>query len=314
MAAQAKAQAKVGPRGKKAISKAAKDLQLLFRKPRNKGEEYRRRGLMGRAVRWVSQIVFLLLFPGVWNASFNGVKYVFQQLGATQPLEMTSFVTLLVVVLAYTVVFGRFFCGYACSFGTLGDLAYAVGTPLRSCLKLDRRRLPLGVQHGLQLLKYVVLIGICVLCFTGAWSGISEYSPWVAWGGILARNVGNVSNWAWAALAVVIAGSLFIERFFCQFLCPMGAVFSLMPVLPVSLFSRDRPHCAKRCNRCQDRCPVAIHPDRHDLRSGECIACGRCADGCPVANVSVAGTGNRWRLARVAVKAAVLLVLLFYFA
>ena len=82
-------------------------------------------------------------------------------------------------------------------------------------------------------------------------------------------------------------GMALVERFFCQFLCPLGAIFSLLPVLPISQFNRDRTHCAKRCNRCQDRCPVRIHPDRNDLKAGECIACGRCADGCPMANVTL---------------------------
>lgn len=315
-AAASQPKAAPGPRPTSARKKSRtrKDLELIFRKPRNKGEEFRRRGLLGRAVRWVSQIAFLLLFPGVWNACFNGVKYVFEQLGASQPLETTSFLTLLLVLLVYTIVFGRFFCGYACSFGTLGDLVYAAGTPLRKALKMDRHPMPLGLRYGLQLIKYAVLAAICILCFAGMWSAVSGYSPWVAWGGIIARSFGEVSVWSFVALVVVMAGSLFYERFFCQFLCPMGAVFSLMPVLPISLFSRDRPHCAKRCNRCQDRCPVGIHPDVHDLRSGECIACGRCADGCPVANITVAHTGNRWRLLRVGVKAAVLLVLLLLFA
>lgn len=296
-------------------SRARKDLELLFREPKNKGEEFRKRGLVGRAVRWVCQIAFLLLFPGVWNAAFNGVKYLFQQIGARQPVEMTSFVTLLVVVLVYTIVFGRFFCGYACSFGTLQDLAYAAGTPLRKRLKFDdKKKLPLGVRYGLQLVKYAVLVAICVLCFMGVWSEVSGYSPWVAWGGVIALSFQEVNAWSLVGLVTVVVCSLFIERFFCQFLCPMGAVFSLMPTLPFALFSRDRPHCARRCNRCQDNCPVGIHPDVHDLRSGECIACGRCADHCPVANITVARTGNKWRLVRVVAKAVVLLVLLSFFA
>ena len=59
--------------------------------------------------------------PSVYTTAFSGVKYIFTQMGNVQPLELTSFVTILIVLCLYTMVFGRFFCGFACAFGTLGD-------------------------------------------------------------------------------------------------------------------------------------------------------------------------------------------------
>lgn len=265
-----------------------KDLGIL-RAPKGRAQERRRTELLHRGLRWAVQLAFFVAFPGVWSAAFTGVRNVCQQLGAAAPLELSSFVALLFALLAYTCVFGRFFCGYACAFGTLGDAVYAVATPLRHALGLDGKRLPVPVRRALQLVKYVVLAGIAWLCFAGLWSGVSAYSPWGAFAGLRAGSVDGISAVAFGVLAVIAVGMAFEERFFCQFLCPFGAVFSLLPVLPVSLFRRNRPTCAKRCNRCQDRCPVAIHPDRGDLRSGECIACGRCADGCPMSNVSIWG-------------------------
>ena len=144
------------------------------------------------------------------------------------------------------------------------------------------------MQHALQLVKYAVLAGICALCMMGIWPQVSGASPWVAFAGITARSLGGIAPVAFAALGAVMVGMALVERFFCQFLCPFGAVFSLLPVLPISLFNRRRESCARGCNRCQDSCPVRIHPERADLRSGECIACGRCADGCPMANVTLA--------------------------
>lgn len=263
------------------------DIDLMVHKPKGAGKQRRRTELIHRAMRWCVQIGFLLTFPGAFSAAFNGIKYLFAQIGATAPLEITAFVALLIALLAFTCVFGRFFCGFACAFGTLGDAAYTLAAPLRRALKLDGKRLPSVAQHALQLVKYAVLIAICAACLTGVWSRVSGLSPWVAFAAIDAGSVDGVAAGAFVALAAVILGMAFVERFFCQFLCPLGAVFSLMPVLPASLFRRDRTHCATRCNRCEDRCPVRIHPDRDDLRSGECIACGRCADGCPMANVTL---------------------------
>lgn len=262
----------------------------ILRAPKNTVQRRRRSQLIHTAARRICQLGFFLAFPAVFSASFNGVKYVFDQLGNQQPIEVTGFMALLLAVLVFTCVFGRFFCGYACAFGTLGDAVFALARPLRRALKLEgrgARRLPAGVQSALQLIKFVVLAGICALCFTGAWQQISSLSPWVSFAALDARNIDGVAAGSFVALGIVVAGMALVERFFCQFLCPLGAVFSLLPVLPVSMLNRNRERCAKRCNRCQDSCPVRIHPDRHDLKTGECIACGRCADGCPMANIAL---------------------------
>lgn len=295
VAAQAKASGAAKPKAKKK-SKLARDLELLTHKPKNKGEEFRRRDLVHRLLRWCIQIACFFAFPSIFSASFNGVKYVFQQLGVTEPIELSSFVVLLLCVLAFTCVFGRFFCGYCCAFGTLGDVVFAVFSPVRRLLKLDKKTLPHGLRRALHLLKYVVLVGICALCFVGAWSTYSGYSPWVSFAAIDALAIDGVSTGAFVTLGVVVVGMAFVERFFCQFLCPLGAVFSLLPVLPISLYSRDRAKCAKKCDRCRTNCPVGIHPERGSLEAGECIACGRCVDGCPVRNVALVGHGAEARL------------------
>lgn len=138
--------------------------------PKNKMQERLRRQYLHRGVRWCVQLGFLICFPAAWNAAFNGVKYIFTQLGSHAPIELTGFLSLLLALLAFTCVFGRFFCGFACAFGTLGDIVYALATPLRRALRLEGKgahRLPAGVQHALQLVKYAVLAGICALCTMG---------------------------------------------------------------------------------------------------------------------------------------------------
>lgn len=248
-----------------------------------------RRFVLDRGVRWAVQIAFFIAFPAVFSAAFNGVKYAFTQIGAMQPIELSAFAVTLTAVLAFTVVFGRFFCGYACAFGTLGDALFALFGPVRKKLGIGTRKplLPPKLQRALQLVKYLVLVAICGLCVTGVWSSVSGYSPWTAFAGIIAGNVEGVAAGAFAILGAIAFGMLFVERFFCQFLCPLGAVFSLLPVLPFSSFRRDTARCAKGCGMCKRSCPVSVHPDPDALAAGECISCGRCADGCLLENVTV---------------------------
>ena len=77
-------------------------------------------------VRAVIQLLYFLFIPSAYTATFNGVKYIFTQMGAKTHLEVTSFVAALIVLCVYTIVFGRFFCGFACAFGSLGDAVRAL--------------------------------------------------------------------------------------------------------------------------------------------------------------------------------------------
>lgn len=243
-----------------------------------------------RIHRWTRlgiQIVFLILAPSLFSAAFNGVKYLCTQLGSLAPIEITTFLALLIGTLAFTIVFGRFFCGYACAFGTLGDIVFAICEFVRVKLSLPRVKFAPRVVRALSLLKYVVLVSICLACVLGVWASVSQSSPWVSFAAILSGSIEGVGAAAFVALALVIVGMAVRERFFCQFLCPLGAVFSLMPLLGFSAFSRTPEHCAKSCGRCQGTCPVGIWPDENSAVHGECISCGRCADACPLGNVNL---------------------------
>lgn len=72
-------------------------------------------------IRMIIQLIFFTIMPSIYTTAFSGVKYIFTKIGNGQQVELTSFVTILIVLCLYTIVFGRFFCGFACAFGSLGD-------------------------------------------------------------------------------------------------------------------------------------------------------------------------------------------------
>ena len=88
-------------------------------------------------------------------------------------------------------------------------------------------------------------------------------------------------------LVLIIVGMCTQERFFCQFLCPMGAVFALMPILPGALFRRNREKCPPKCGLCKKRCPAHLDIDGDTGRSGECLCCHACAAACPRKNIHI---------------------------
>lgn len=242
-------------------------------------------------LRLLVQLLFLVLAPGAFSSAFNGVKYLFGQVGSLQAVELGSFLVALLALLAFTVVAGRFFCGFACAFGTVGDLLFRLFTPVRKLLRAPSLNAAPGwLQSGLRALKYVLLAAIALLCLGSAWGAVSSHSPWSAFGLMAGGTFSGLDALGLGLLACIFVMQGLFERSFCRYLCPLGALFALMPVLPFSQFKRVRGFCGSRpCGLCQRGCPMGIYPDAEAGCSGECIGCGACAGACPLSNVGVLG-------------------------
>lgn len=234
------------------------------------------------------QILYFIFIPSVYTAAFAGVKYIFTQIGAGEQIELTSFVTVLILICAYTILFGRFFSGFACAFGSLGDAVHALYKNIFKKMKKKPYLIPDKWTNWLDKLKYVVLTGIVLMCFAGVYGKAKGTSPWDVFSMIRAGNFklgGYIAGLV--VLIVIIAGMCLEERFFCRNLCPMGAVFSLLPVLPFFALHRDRENCIKGCSACTKKCPsgIGLPEDGSPRVEGDCFQCQKCIDICPKGNI-----------------------------
>lgn len=267
-------------------------------------------------VRAVIQLLYFLFIPSAYTAAFNGVKYIFTQMGAKTHLEVTSFVAALIVLCVYTIVFGRFFCGFACAFGSLGDAVRALYVFI--CKKLKKKPITMkaAVVKKLQVVKYFVLAIIAVTCFTGVYSKAKGFSPWDVFSMLHARNfkLGGYTLGV-VLLVLIVIGMCFQERFFCRVLCPMGAVFSILPVLPFSNLRRDRSECIKGCRACTMKCPsdIELAPNTAPELSGDCFQCQKCIDTCPKGNIHTGIRALKGNEIWYTVLRAVILLILFKF-
>ncbi len=243
---------------------------------------------MHQYLRAAIQIYFFIFFSHTFTAAFGGVKYIASQVGAGEKIEWTAFVALLAGLCGFTIVFGRFFCGFACAFGSLGDGLHALYRWI--CKKCRKKpvRFPEKLCGGLSSVKYLVLAAIVAFCFFGVYASMRGSSPWDVFSMLHAGDLrlrGYIPGLV--SLVLILAGMCVQERFFCRFLCPMGAVFSLLPVLPFFSLRRDRGACLAKCSGCTRKCPsdISLPEDGSCETPGDCFQCQKCIHICPRENI-----------------------------
>jgi len=201
-----------------------------------------------------------------------------------------SSVALLVAVVISAVLFRRSFCGGVCPLGALQEGAGWLG---RKLLK-KRFVVPKAIDRWARWLKVGVLAFIVVMTARTGILFIRPVDPWATWMHLTSVELFAEFAGGIAVLAVSLVGSFFYERFFCKYLCPMGAV--LMPSSRIGLFKiRRDPAVCIDCKACDKACPVNIAVSTAGkVVSAECIDCDRCVNACPAPGALAAeGPGKR---------------------
>ena len=235
------------------------------------------------------QLIFFVAMPGAFVAGFNGVRQLFLCIGTGSVLALDSFTLSLLGLCGFTILFGRFFCGYVCAFGSLGDFVYRLSGLVQKRVLHRKKQFSLPHKAVLwgQKAKYLVLLFIVAMCAANQYSKLNGTDPWEVFSRLTAlRTPPEGFGIGIALFVLILIGMALQPRFFCQFLCPMGAVFALLPVLPFAQLHRSGDNCIAGCNACTSRCPVDLKLDDESLRSGECIGCEACVGTCPRSSIS----------------------------
>ena len=210
-------------------------MQTTEKKPLTAAQK-KQRTLKHRAwLRAAVQLMFFITMPGAFVAGFNGVKQLFLRIGHGEVLQLDSFTLSLLGLCGFTILFGRFFCGHVCAFGSLGDGVWWLSGLVQKKLLHRKKQFQLpekAVRRG-QKVKYLVLAVIVGLCTAGVYSRLTGWSPWEVFSRLTALRTPPAGFGLGIALFVLILIGMAVQpRFFCQFLCPMGAVFALLPLHP----------------------------------------------------------------------------------
>ncbi|WP_410070120.1 4Fe-4S binding protein, partial [Anaerostipes sp.] len=120
-----------------------------------------------RLGRQIIQIIFFLWMPALYTSAFSGVRYVIEQIRAGKPIEQNAFLVMLIALCGFTILFGRFFCGYACAFGTLGDGMYAFSKWVQKKVKKKLPWVSEETGRKLQKIKYIMLLVLMLIYALG---------------------------------------------------------------------------------------------------------------------------------------------------
>lgn len=190
-------------------------------------------------------------------------------------------VVLLILTIAIAVLFRRSFCGLICPFGALQEVFARIGQ------KIVKKRfvIPQKIDRPLRYLKYVVLIlTVGMAWYLGAlW--MSPYDPYSAFAHLSAVSDTIKEEPAtivgFILLAITLIGSLLYDRFFCKYLCPVGAFYGIIGKISPTKVERNDNLCT-HCKVCNKACPVNIDVEKAvKVTSAECINCNECVLACP---------------------------------
>ncbi len=227
---------------------------------------------------------------------------------------------LLVAFLAMSVLLKKSFCGWLCPVGTASETLWKLGR------RLFKRnwQVPRWLDRELRGLKYLLL---------AFFVSVIVWMPAEALHDFMAGPYGTIADVkmlnffrgiGWVGIAVIgwlVLFSVFIQNFWCRYLCPYGALMGLASLLSPVKIRRDADACID-CGKCRKACPSNLKVDQLvQIRSAECTACMACVAACPIENAlqfalpprKAAETEQRWRGLVVRPRMAVAIMAVLFF-
>ena len=227
----------------------------------------------------------------------------------------------IIVVAAITIIFGRIYCSVICPLGIMQDIIAHIG-------KRGKRK-PYSYSPEKKWLRYPLLLVLVVAIALGLGSLTALLDPYGSYGRIaqnllqpvyilannglawIAEQVGSYAFyerdiWIRSSVTFTIAAFTFVVvaflawrngRTYCNTICPVGTLLSLLARFSWFKIAIDESRCVK-CGRCAANCKAAcIDIPSYSVDHSRCVTCGNCVGLCHKHAISFRHTSGKGRAA-----------------
>ena len=182
----------------------------------------------------------------------------------------------LMLLLPASLLFGNFFCGWACPYGTVQEVMGTIG---RKVFK-KRYKMPHSIQKYMQYLRYLLFVILLMGILDVILTPLNGYGSFM---GLFSENTRTAAAALTLGIMVLyLLLSMLFERAFCNYLCTEAAKYGVLSMTRIFSIKRNESSCIN-CKKCDKACPMNIQVSAHDhVRNGQCINCMKCIHVCPV--------------------------------
>ncbi len=261
-------------------------------------------------VRRISQVFFFTLF--LWFCIVTTVGEKFWQLRAWPVnwfLQLDPLVALGTILTTHslywpllwalatvilTIIFGRFFCSWVCPFGSIHHFTGY----LANRNKTAAQKIKLNKYRKAQSIKYFILIFILIIAAfpslaASLQTGLLDPIPLVtrSFNLVLVPIIDRATNLVsvtprfyegtWLIFIIFLTAvllNLAVPRFYCRFVCPLGALFALMSRFAIWRIGKNQSQCID-CKLCEQSCEGGCEP-AGKIKITECVLCFNCRSDC----------------------------------
>lgn len=193
-------------------------------------------------------------------------------------IHMSS-VILMTIIFVLAVTFGPVFCGWVCPLGSFQEWIGALGK--RIFKKRFNHFIPEKADKIMRYARYFVLAWVV---FVTAKSGYLIFEKIDPYNALFTFWSEEVSIQALIILLIIIFLSFFIERPWCKYACPYGALLGISNKFRIFKIKRNSETCI-HCKKCTNSCPMNIPvSEKTAVKDLQCISCFECTSerACPV--------------------------------
>ena len=193
-----------------------------------------------------------------------------------------------------TIIFGRFFCGWVCPFGSIHHFIGYLGKRKKTLSE----KIGLNTYRKAQCIKYFILTFLLIMAAFPSiaatlQTGLLDPIPLItrSFNLMLLPIIDSGFNFVsaterfyegavliFAIFLTMVFLNLVIPRFYCRFICPLGALFAILGRFAIWRIGKKKSECTN-CKLCEKACEGACTP-AGKIRISECVLCFNCREDC----------------------------------